>query len=202
MPMAPYVIVLAKNTHEGATYARRAPLTRGRYRIAVSAGSIRGLRRAEVHILPSFDQKPDRHAILAELRWAKCDYFYVEMPERQMGPAIDQGDGMGEQLTIDDALAASSNGDNPELSSNEDISNGDAMVSEGGNIGTVELEDSIPEHGGAPGDLVDPAQLDEEVKKRRRTRCKKCGQLHLADEPCPTVESNAQGATSTGEMFD
>jgi hypothetical protein len=104
MAMAPYVIVLAKNSQEGAVYVRRAKLPRGRWRIAASAGSIRGLRKAQVHVLPSFNDRPDRHSILAELRYAKCDFIDVEMPARPVYPAKDQGDGMGEQLTIDDVL--------------------------------------------------------------------------------------------------
>lgn len=99
MPMAPYVLVLAKNTHEGAKYARRAKLTRGRYRVVSQASSIRGLRRAHVHILPGFHKRIDRHAIMAVLRHAQCEVFDVTMPERVDGA-------VGEQMTIDEALAA------------------------------------------------------------------------------------------------
>lgn len=106
MAMAPYVLVLAKNTHQGAVYARRAKLQRGRYRVVASASAITGIKRAEVHILPEFHQRPDRHRILAELRYARCEFFDVEMPARATPPPVDQGDGMGEQLSIEDALDA------------------------------------------------------------------------------------------------
>lgn len=104
MAMAPYVLVLARNSHQGATYAKRARLTRGRYRVVASASSIQGLRRAHVHILPDFDKRPDRHAILSVLRHAHCEFFTVDMPARLDSPPTDQGDGMGEQLTIEDAI--------------------------------------------------------------------------------------------------
>jgi hypothetical protein len=105
MAMATYVLVLARNTHQGAKYAQRAKLPRGRYRVVTSAASIRGLRRAECHIvLPGFDSRPDRHSILSELKWARCEFFTVELPDRETAPPVDQGDGMGEQLTIEDAM--------------------------------------------------------------------------------------------------
>lgn len=77
-----YVIVLARTPQEGSTYAKRAKLPRGRYRVATSASTIRGLRVAEVHELPSFAQRPDRHAVEAELRFARGPRKQVEMPER------------------------------------------------------------------------------------------------------------------------
>lgn len=103
MTTSPYILVLAKNTNEGARYIRAAKLPRGRWRNVASASSIRGIRFATIHKLPSFDQRPDRHAILAELRHAKCTFIDVEMPIVET-PAIDQGDGMGQQLSFDDLV--------------------------------------------------------------------------------------------------
>lgn len=66
-----YVVILAGTTLEAMRYANAAKLKRGRYRYALRAATIRGLRVAEVHILPGFARRLDRHAILAELRYAK-----------------------------------------------------------------------------------------------------------------------------------
>jgi hypothetical protein len=97
-----YVIVLAGSTSEGHTYARRAGVARFTYRVPSNAASIRKLQAADVHVLPSFAGRRDRHSILAELRYGRdITMIDVEMPE----PAVvDQGDGFGEQLTIDDYL--------------------------------------------------------------------------------------------------
>jgi hypothetical protein len=235
--MAPYVLVLAKTTHEGATYARRAKLTRGRYRVVSSAASIRNLRRAEVHILPSFDRRPDKHSILAELRYGKCEYFTVEMPPRPERPVEPvepdpryYARPFGKQLSREDSesmidiveqhAAAVDNAtrdsdsegvkDIAEASMERDVDMTEALESHRESIevtpvgehffdevqettGDVELEDSIPELGAAPGDLVDPEQLDGEIKKRRRSKCKKCAMLHYSDDPCPV---------QTEELFD
>ena len=49
-------------------------------------------------------------SILAELRWGRdIQVFDVEMPEAVEAPPVDQGDGMGEQLTVEDLIAAAIN---------------------------------------------------------------------------------------------
>lgn len=87
-----YVIVLARTPQEGSTYAKRAKLPRGRFRVATSASTIKGLRVAEVHELPSFVDRPDRHAVEAVLRYARGPRLQVEMPERD------------DRLSVEDAL--------------------------------------------------------------------------------------------------
>jgi hypothetical protein len=209
MAMAPYVIVLAKNSQEAAKYAKRAKLTRGRYRLVASAGSIHGLRRAQIHRLPSFDQRPDKHRILAELRHGKHEFHNVTMPPRAEAKVVDQGDGMGQQLTIDDALAsaaiieqhgdvvqaAATLADRPEVdelaqaSAEHDAAMIDALERhverDQSQDVNVEAEQPIVELGIAPGDLLEPEKVNDELKNRRRTKCKKCLQLHLKDAPCP-----------------
>lgn len=85
-----YVIVLCGNPQEGNRYAKRAKLPVGRYRVATRAGSIKGLRVAEVHELPSFASRPDKHAIEAVLRYAKCERLQVEMPEEDLRVTAEQ----------------------------------------------------------------------------------------------------------------
>lgn len=65
-----YAIILAGSPQEGAAYARSKGWTISQYRVATSANSIAGIRKAEVHTLASFEHKPNRHSILAALRYA------------------------------------------------------------------------------------------------------------------------------------
>lgn len=65
-----YAIVLAGSAQEGAAYAKSQGWRLSQYRVATSANSIRGIRKAEVHVLSSFERKLDRHAIMAALRHA------------------------------------------------------------------------------------------------------------------------------------
>lgn len=76
-----YVIILAKTPQEGSTYAKRARLPKGGYRVATRASAIKGLRVAEIHELPSFRLRVDRHAIDAALRYTRGKRLQVEMPE-------------------------------------------------------------------------------------------------------------------------
>lgn len=99
-----YTIVLAENHNEANRYAKRAKLRKGQWRFPVSASALRGLRVAEIHELPSFAGRRDRHAILAELRYSRGKHIQVEMPGKLAEPAVDQGDGFGQQLSIDDVL--------------------------------------------------------------------------------------------------
>jgi hypothetical protein len=72
-------LVLAKSIPEANAYARLIDLPRSRYRAVRSAGAIKGIRNAEVHILPSFSTRPDRHSILGALRWARSlEVYYVD----------------------------------------------------------------------------------------------------------------------------
>jgi hypothetical protein len=104
MPRSRYILVFAESIHEANQYAKRAKLPRGSYRAVGHAGSIRGIQSADVHVLPGFEKRRDRHAIRAAVRHGRdIRYLNVEMPDALEVPPVDQGDGMGEQLTIDDA---------------------------------------------------------------------------------------------------
>lgn len=217
MAMAPYVLVLASNAHEGAKYARRAKLTRGRYRVVSSASSIKGLRRAEVHILPGFRQRIDRHSILGALRWAQCQVKEVEMPARAEGPAKDQGDGMGEQMTIDEALAARREAFSQAMVDNalaalksspgpvEVLSASSIHEKLSAKLGRMQvvaqrydrLRDAALEEPKVIPEVVALVVADDEPEapivkpNRRRTRCGDCETLHFKGEPCPVVETKA-----------
>lgn len=64
-------IILSKSNRESGNYAKAVGIDRFTYRHGRNAAQIRATRRAEVHILPSFLTRMDRHAILASLAWAK-----------------------------------------------------------------------------------------------------------------------------------
>ena len=89
--MARQTLILAKSITEANSYAKLAGLQRFTYRSVRSAGAIRGVRDAEVHILPSFTVRLDRHAILAALTWAKSlEVFYVDPAD--LAPAEEDSD--------------------------------------------------------------------------------------------------------------
>lgn len=62
-------IVLSGSRQETQEFARQRELRRVRY--ITGAQMLRGLRSAEVHVLPGFHFRPDRHAINAELRYRR-----------------------------------------------------------------------------------------------------------------------------------
>lgn len=106
MPRHRHVLVFAETISEANTYAKRAGLPRGAYRAVGHAGSIRGIQVADIHELPGFENRRDKHAIRAAVRHGRdIRHFHVEMPPKPDAPVVDQGDGMGQQLTIGDILA-------------------------------------------------------------------------------------------------
>lgn len=81
-----YRVILAGNHQEAVAYARSQGWRSGAYRIATRAATIRGLRVAEVHELPSFATRLDRHAVMGELRYARnIQHFLID--ETQDWPA-------------------------------------------------------------------------------------------------------------------
>lgn len=101
-----YQIILAAGVTEGNAYARAKGFKAGTFRVAARAATIRGLRVATVHILPSYADRRDKAAIEAVLRYSKgLERLEVTDWVWDKAPAVDQGDGMGEQLSLLDALA-------------------------------------------------------------------------------------------------
>lgn len=77
--MARQILILAKSISDANSYAKLVGLPRFSYRSVRGAGAIRGVRNAEVHVLPGFLRRPDRHAIVAALRGARTlEIFYVD----------------------------------------------------------------------------------------------------------------------------
>lgn len=76
-----YIVILANTPSEAAQYAREKGLRNTEYRFAARAGSIKGLRMAEIHELPSFSRRADKHAINAALRFNKAKRIVVSFEE-------------------------------------------------------------------------------------------------------------------------
>lgn len=72
-----YKIILANNYTEAAGFAREQGFKTGEYRIASKAGSIRGLRVAEVYELPSFSRRRDVHGLRMALKHAKIPAWHL-----------------------------------------------------------------------------------------------------------------------------
>lgn len=69
-----HVIILAGTAQEANSYRRRAMLPRGRTVWPVSAAQVDGVVPSEVHVLPGFRRRPDKHAISAALKRASRRY--------------------------------------------------------------------------------------------------------------------------------
>lgn len=203
----PYVIVLAGSTREGRRYAKLAGLPKGRHRVVFSAKQIRHLRHAEIHELPSFKRRPDRHGINAALRYTKGERKLVEMPadveqdsrgpltQRQLEvayrfnalretPALDAVSELAkaEELDALDGLKQVS----------EVRSNVEAILAKAEDSAAIlqEFEDKdgeVEDQGDGMGPQLTIEGDEEPVEpkapiRRRRTRCKLCDNLVAGDD--------------------
>lgn len=66
-----YVVILANNLAEANRHVKRQGLRRGTYRFAARAATVRKLRVGEIHVLPGFRKRFDKHAILNEVRFTR-----------------------------------------------------------------------------------------------------------------------------------
>ena len=72
-----YTVILANTMRQAMEHAKQEKLPKGRFRYAAHPSSIHGLRTANVHVLPEFGKRRDKHAILAKLRYAKIDNLLI-----------------------------------------------------------------------------------------------------------------------------
>ena len=72
-----YRVILCNDYREGHAYAVSQGFRHGNFRVASRAGTIKGLRVAEVHQLPSFEHRRDKHSILAALRYARVPAWFI-----------------------------------------------------------------------------------------------------------------------------
>jgi hypothetical protein len=72
-------LILARNPREAGSYAASMGIPRQHFRAVQKAAAIRGIRNAEVHLLPGFLERRDRHGIMQALRGARhLEIFYVD----------------------------------------------------------------------------------------------------------------------------
>lgn len=108
-----YIVILAGGHNEAMVYAQSRGLKVGTYRYATRAATIRGLRNAVIHELPSFKNRIDRHSIEAALRYAQHleriqieDWEWPVVPRPSDLPAPEHlTSRVGEQMDLMDELA-------------------------------------------------------------------------------------------------
>lgn len=186
-------LILAKNTTEANAYARLVGLQRGRYRAVRNANSIRGVRHAEVHLLPSFLVRLDRHKILGELRWARTlEVYYVDpadLVSNMLETTVEQPAEPKSELPPADEPSQPFDVYASIFSSATEAT---LAFPEGGLLADTELlldaTHFFEETNGqtpTPQPVEDPAPAPQSRKGRRRSRCKACGTLHYKGDPCP-----------------
>lgn len=194
-------LVLAKNITEANRYARAVGLPRFSYRAVRNAAAIRGVRHAEVHLLSTFLDRLDRHAIMAALRSARyLEVFYVDWRD---GEIVGGTEPSGTQIVItavaDDVPAPESHTAlvarvlaQPEDDSDDLLFDIERFENEGARLSALVPETENEEDRGQTGETEpseDAAPAAEPPKRRRRTRCPKCEQLHFKDDSCPVEET-------------
>lgn len=197
----PYIIVLAGNTREGRRYAKLAGLPRGRHRVVFSAKQIRHLRSAEIHELPSFSRRLDRHGINAALRYTRGERKLVEMPD--------------EDVAVRRHVQMSSYGDIPPRRL-EAAYRYNALRDDAEHAAWLKLETptstqiatglaKVEDQGDGMGPQTTIDGFDEQVTipapRKRRSRCRLCGELVFGDDDPDhdTAAHEAQDAKLLGK---
>lgn len=165
----PYI--LARTLSDAHTFARdELGLSRGHYRIVMSPSSISAVRGTNLYLVPGWEKRHDRFAMKSALRWTRLNQIDVAELRQQAHEPAGVPDGLeplGEQLTLEDAHAFLTAHGTP----SEEIKT------------LVEEPDIITERHPAPVDpVVVEAPAEEPKPKRRRRRCKDCGELVHPDE--------------------
>ena len=181
MAHAPYV--LARTFQEAHGFARtELGLSHGQYRVITSAGTLKSIRGADLHLVPGWRRRFDGFTMKSALRWTRMNVIDHESDEAE-APVEPVPDGLnppGTQPQItegaDPALMAA-------FEAFLETGNGDQMISEGSPLPpelVTALEDEItsPEQVDAEIEAAKQAEApaEPEVKQRRR-RCKECGVL-------------------------
>lgn len=171
--MARAKLVLADTVRAAHAFAREMDFERFSYRAVQRAAAIRGVRNAEVYILESFLARPDRHAILHELRFARVEVFYFDDHAR----------------TLDEVA--------PEAPQGEAAAQPDPAV-EGFFDDAPEVADTLP----ADDTEDDDTEVEETPKPRiRRRRCEVCEDLIMPDKYDEHLASHKNLTAPTGGYF-
>lgn len=230
MPRSRYIIILAGSKAEGYRYARRSGIPARQCRIPLYAKQIVGLRVADIHVLPSFKEAPHRHSLLAALRQVRghgvdLKFIDVEMPEPLEAPPVDQGDGFGEQLTIDQLVDQARDFEREVIGAVYDtleehevppvadeclLAHGRKSLQDGhAALQTLADDEEEPdgEEAGETESGEDPPQDEVDFPdqpRRRRSRCGDCGELmDFEGHDCPAAVKTPRErlASPPGEFF-
>ena len=202
----PTPLVLARSFKEAHAFAaNELGLRVGHYRVVNTAGTLKAVRGVDLHLVPGWDKAPQHFAIKSALRYAKglniIDHSeQVQEPAAPVEPAVETDffDGVdvpplppeepeptptcvdcGLTPCEEDCKAAV-----PEAVAQVTQDDEPRELGPHGNATTVSLGEALA--------MQDPALADEPAEKpkskKRRSRCKDCGNLHYKDEPCPEAD--------------
>ena len=206
-----HVVILAGTHGEAWRYAKAVGLRS--YRIATRPQSVRNTKVADIHELPSFAARRDRHAILAELKWTKGERYMVTMPQPAPREISDEERfGWDGPRTVEDLLTeAESLG--AEVMHHVVTNADEAALTEAFNhalvghaaesletleqdVAALPLEPDTEETDGQTGETQpseDPAPDEEPRRRTRRRRCAECGEL------VPPDAEHSHGASAPAE---
>lgn len=175
-----YVVILAENSKEASRHAVDQGLKVGKYRYAVRAQSIAGLKVAVIHELPGFARRRDKHAINAELRRSARKTF-----------------GSQERIVFHDESLLSTYQEAEELAHAEHAAREAARQKQLADLNALIGDELAPDE--------DPTEESGELDsngaptRQRRTRCKVCGVLVWNDNDDahdPTMHAEAMAASA------
>lgn len=155
MTAVPYI--LARSFTQAHAFARsELGLVHGQYRVVTSAGTLKAVRGATLHLVPDWKRRFDRFQMESALRWTRME-------------VIDHTEDLAEEPELDDL--------NPPGVQSE--------ITEGADPALVEQFEAFLNSGEHPHEEAEPEQAEESApaeSKRRRRRCKECGLLVDPDE--------------------
>ena len=192
--MAKQILILCKSPREANQYAKLVGLQRFTYRYVARAGTIHGgLRNADVHVLPSFLDRIDRHRILSALRWTKCEVFYCDPADFEEPREQEAAEARAE---LEANVQAALNANPDDFSANL----ADAfIVADRKSTGTINDDGTVTFKVVAPDeadeavelDPIDDPKINPDGRKRRYT-CKVCDQKVFSDaDPAHDQEAHA-----------
>jgi hypothetical protein len=205
-------LVLARSFREAHAFAKeRLDLRVGHYRVVNDAGTIKSIRGTQLYLVPGWDKRPDRFKMQGAMRYCRLEIVDVAAEQAQEPAPVDE---RWADTAYTRTIAERYNSlrdlpeDVPTPKLNALMKDTDFFDS----IDTTPLPPEAPEpvatcvdcgltphaddcaaHQPTPADpasntLETPEPPAEKPKARRRSKCKKCEQLHYKDEPCPEVE--------------
>lgn len=188
-------LILARTFKDAHAYAQgKLGLTIGYYRVVNSPGTIKAVRGRDLHLVPGWDKRPDRFSMRSAIRYCRNTVIDVaalkaadetvdprgDLTERQLDVAyrynalLSLPEDIDEVAVTEEATAQVTQDDEPR------------ELGPHGNATTVSLEEALEMQDPAFAEKPEPT---EPPKKRRRSKCSECGNLHYKTDPCPTSES-------------